>query len=346
MQLSAKELAKIVDGSVEGDPGVLIDRPSRIEEGGEGSISFLGNEKYESFVYQSSASALLVSREFEPRKSVSSTLIRVDNVYAAVAKLLQLFDNEVRLPRGISDTAFVHPEAQVGEEVGIGSFTVVEANARIGDRCSIHPQVFIGENVRIGNDVIIFPGARILHGCIVGDHCVIHPNAVIGSEGFGFAKDEKGQYIKIPQTGNVVLEERVEVGACTIIDRATMGSTIIRAGVKLDNLIQIGHNVEIGQDTAIAAQAGVAGSTKIGRNCQVGGQVGFVGHLNIADGVRIQAQSGVASSIKEPNRALFGYPAIPYNDYIRSYAVFKKLPELYKRINELEKRLKKEEEKD
>jgi UDP-3-O-[3-hydroxymyristoyl] glucosamine N-acyltransferase len=345
MQLSAKELAKIVNGNVEGDSSVMIDRPSRIEDGGEGSVSFLGNEKYESFVYDSTASALLVSHKFEPRRPVSSTLIRVDNVYAAMAKVLQLFDNKNHPPRGIADTAFVHPDAQFGKDVGIGHFTVIEANATIGDGSTIHAQVFIGRNVQIGADVTIFPGARILHNCIIGDHCVIHANAVIGSEGFGFTKDEKGHYTKIPQTGNVVLEERVEVGACTTIDRATMGSTIIRAGVKLDNLIQIGHNVEIGQDTAIAAQAGVAGSTKIGRDCQIGGQVGFVGHLNIADGMRVQAQSGVASSIKEANQAFFGSPAIPYNDYIRSYTVFKKLPELYKRINELERRLRKMEEK-
>lgn len=339
MQTSAQELANIVDGQVEGNPEVLIDRFSRIEEADEGSLSFLANAKYERYVYQTTASALLVSTDFQPRRAVRSTLIRVEDVYRSLKQLLELFGQENGAPRGIAETAFIHPDAGVGRETAIGAFSVVEAGAVIGDHCIIYPQVFIGPDVRIGNNVRIYPGVRILHRCVIGDNCILHANAVIGSEGFGFARDEAGHYGKIPQTGNVVLENDVEIGACTTIDRAMMGSTLIRRGVKLDNLIQIGHNAEVGENTAIAAQAGLAGSTRIGRNCMVGGQVGFAGHLKVADGTMIQAQSGIASDVKKPHQALFGYPAIPYNDYIRSYAVFKQLPALYKRLHELEKRL-------
>lgn len=339
MQLSAKELAKMVDGRVEGDPEVLIDRCSRIEEGGEGSISFFGNARYEPYVYSTTASALLVSSDFEPRKAVASTLIRVKDVYNSMTLVLEYFDQNNGAPQGVSETAFLHPDAVIGQETAIGNFTVVEAGAVIGDHCTVYPNVFIGSLARIGNNVRIYPGVRIMHRCEIGDNCVLHPNAVIGSDGFGFAMDETGRYRKIPQIGIVILEDDVEIGACTIIDRATIGATVIRRGVKLDNLIQVGHNVEVGEHTAIAAQAGVAGSTKIGRHCMVGGQVGFVGHVKIADRTRIQAQSGIATDIKEPGQALFGSPAIAYNDFLRSHAVFKQLPNLYKRLHELEKRL-------
>lgn len=339
MQLSVKEIADIVNGSVEGDPEVLIDRPSRIEEGGEGSVSFLGNAKYEVYVYTTTASALLVSRDFQPKEPVDLTLIRVEDVYTSIAQLLDYFSTPNGKPSGVAESAVIHSEARLADDVAVGDYCIIEAGAKIGAGTSIFAQVYIGQNAKIGENVLIYPGVRILHDCVIGDNCIIHPNAVLGSDGFGFARDHARQYKKVPQTGNVVLEENVEVGACTTIDRATIGSTIIRAGVKLDNLIQVGHNVEIGEDTVIAAQTGIAGSTKIGKNCQIGGQVGFVGHLSIADNIRIQAQSGIASTVKEPNRALFGYPAIEYRDYIRSYAVFKQLPELYKRIHELEKRL-------
>jgi len=339
MQLSAQEIAKILDGSVEGDPDVSVSRPSKIEEGGEGTITFLANPKYEEFAYTTTASVLLVNRSFEPKKQIGATLIRVDDVYSALSTLLENFGGQLDMNAGVSEYASVSASAELGEGVAVGMFSIIEANVKIGTGCKIAAQVFIGKNVQLGKNVTVYPGARILHDSVIGDNCTIHPNVVIGSDGFGFAPQDNGTYKKIPQTGNVIIENDVEIGSNTTIDRATMGSTIIRSGVKLDNLIQVAHNVEIGENTVVAAQTGIAGSTKIGKNCRIGGQVGFVGHLNIADGTQIQAQSGIASHVKEPNTALFGYPAIGYRDYVRSYAVFKKLPDLYRRIAELERQI-------
>jgi UDP-3-O-[3-hydroxymyristoyl] glucosamine N-acyltransferase len=254
--------------------------------------------------------------------------------------VLEYFQNTISPPKGIDDTAFIHPSAQLGQGVSVGMFSIIEAHAVIGDGAYLHPQVYVGSRARLGKNVVLFPGARVMHGCEVGDNCIIHPNAVIGSDGFGFSRDGDSVYQKIPQLGNVIIEDNVEIGACTTIDRPAMGSTILHAGVKLDNLIQIGHGVTVGKNTVMAAQAGVAGSTHIGENCQIGGQAGFIGHLRIADGLRIQAQSGIASSVKKPNQDLFGYPAIPYKNYVRSYAVFKQLPDLYKRLHQLEKLVK------
>lgn len=340
MQLSAREIAQLLNGIVEGDPDVVVNRPSKIEEGGVGTITFLANDKYEEFAYKTTASVLLVSQDFQPKRPVSATLIRVENVYSSLSFLLEKFGNQMKVRSGISEKAFVHPSAMLGKDVSVGVFAVIDENARIGDGCNIAMQVYIGNNVELGKNVTVYPGAKILHDCKIGDNCVIYPNVVIGSDGFGFAPTTDGTYKKIPQTGNVIIENNVEIGSGTTIDRATMGSTVIRSGVKLDNLIQIAHNVEIGENTVIAAQAGIAGSTKIGRNCRIGGQVGFAGHITIADGTQIQAQSGIASNVKEPNTALFGSPAIPYKDYIKSYSVFKKLPELYKLIKDLEKTIK------
>lgn len=337
MQLSAKELASLLNGQIEGDPEVLVNRPSKIEEGGAGSISFLANEKYESYAYTTDASILLVSRDFKPRKPVKPTLVRVENVYESVAFLLEKFDSRASVEEGVSPRAVVAPDARLAGGVYVGAGAVIEAGAVVGASCVLHPQVYVGRNVRIGEKVVLYPGVRIYEGCVIGNECIIHANAVIGSDGFGFVPQENGEYKKIQHVGNVVLEDQVEIGANTVIDRATMGSTMIRAGVKLDNLIQVGHNVEIGRNTVIAAQAGIAGSTKVGKNCQIGGQVGISGHLNIADGTRIQAQSGVASSVKDPHTSLFGSPAIDYRGYIRSYSVFRQLPDLYKRLHQLEK---------
>ncbi|MEN0003038.1 MAG: UDP-3-O-(3-hydroxymyristoyl)glucosamine N-acyltransferase [Bacteroidota bacterium] len=341
MQLSAKELAAILNGVVEGDAEVQVNRPSKIEEGGAGTISFLGNPKYEAYAYTTTASILLVSHDFEPSQALPEglTLLRVDDVYKSIASLLEQFGQSTATKSGVSPYAFVHESATVAEEVFIDTFTIVGAGASIGKGSQIHGQVYIGKNARIGEGVVLYPGVRVLDDCVVGDRCVFHPNVVIGGDGFGFAPDENGHYQKIAQIGNVIIESDVEIGAGTTIDRATMGSTRIGRGAKLDNLIQIGHNVEVGEDTVIAAQAGIAGSTKIGNACRIGGQVGFSGHISIADGTQIQAQSGLPSSIKEPNTAVFGSPAIPYKDYIRSYAVFKKLPALYKQIHQLEKEL-------
>lgn len=337
MQLSAKILAKLLGGEIEGDPNVLVSKPSRIEEGGEGTISFLGNEKYEQYVYRTDASILLVSRAFRPKQPITPTLIRVENVYQAVAVLMERFGQSAEGNSGIAESAVVDAKANIAPAVNIGPGAVIEAGAEIGSGSRIGAQVYVGANVKLGKEVVLHPGVRILKDCEIGDRCVIHPNTVIGSDGFGFAPQADGPYQKIIHVGNVVIESDVEIGANTTIDRATMGSTILRQGVKLDNLVQVGHNVEIGAHTVIAAQSGIAGSTKIGKYCRIGGQVGFVGHITIADGTQIQAQSGIARSVKTPGTYLFGTPAIGYKDFIRSFAVFKKLPDLYRRLTQLEK---------
>lgn len=342
MQLTAKVISELLNGTVEGNEDVVIEKPSKIEEGGAGTITFLANPKYEPYIYETTASVVLVARKFEPVRAVAATMIRVDDVYAAIGVLLSKFQEEQysNHSTGIAATAIVKiaPE-DLPKSIFIGDFVVIEAGVKMGENCKIHPQAYIGKNVKIGNGVILYPGVKIYDDCVIGNQCVIHANTVIGGDGFGFAPQKDGTYSKIPQIGNVLIEDQVEIGANTTIDRATMSSTIIRKGVKIDNLVQIAHNVEIGENTVIAAQTGVAGSTKIGKNCRIGGQVGFAGHLQIADGTQIQAQSGIASSVKTPDQALFGSPAIAYSNYVKSYAVFKKLPELYKIINKLEKEL-------
>ncbi len=348
MHITAAQIAHILGGILEGDPNALVRRPARIEEAQDGDLAFLDNPKYESFAYNTRASVLLVHRQFQPIQPVVPTLIRVDDVRSSLALLLERF-HEVLLNNGqlpcVDERAWVHPQAQVSEQVTIGAFTVVEADAVIGDHCTIFPHVYIGPRVRIGHHCIIHSGVRILSDCIIGHHCVIHPNAVIGSDGFGFAPQEDGSWKRIPHVGNVIIEDRVEIGANACVDRAALGSTIIRTGAKIDNLVHIAHNVEVGKHTAMAAQVGIAGSTKIGEGVQLGGQVGIAGHLTIADGTRVQAQSGIASSVRQPNQALFGSPAMAYNDFLRAYAVFKKLPYLQRKVEQLERLLREMEEK-
>ena len=339
MQIKASELSQLLNGIVEGNPDVLVSKPSKIEEGGEGTISFLANPKYEQYAYSTSASILLVSKDFKPKQAISSTLIRVDDVYASIALLLNQFGQQVKQQTGVDANASIHTAAKVAADVSVGSFAVIEEGATVGEGTIIYPQVYVGKNAKVGKNCILYPGVKIYHECQIGDHCILHANVVIGSDGFGFAPQEDGTYKKVAQIGNVVLEQNVEVGANTTIDRATMGSTIIRAGVKLDNLIQIAHNVEIGANTVIASQSGIAGSTKIGEQCMIGGQVGFVGHITIADGTKVQAQSGINRSIKTPNTAIFGTPAMPYRDYLKSYALFRQFPKLAGKINALEKQL-------
>lgn len=341
MEITAQALAQLLNGTIEGDPQTIVTHPSKIEEGGEQSISFLANPKYEEFAYRTTASILLVSHDFKPKQAISSTLIRVKDVYASISFLLNKF-GEQRQQRAavISPQASIHPSASIGSNVSIGPFVVIEEDAQIADGVTLYPQVFIGRAVSIGADSKIYPGAKIHADCQVGESCVIAANAVIGSDGFGFAPQEDGSYQKIAQLGNVILEDFVDIGANTVIDRATMGSTIIRRGVKLDNLIQVAHNVEIGQNTVIAAQAGIAGSTQIGQNCRIGGQAGFVGHIKVADGVMVQAQSGVAASIEKEKSAVYGSPAIGYSNYLKSYAVFKNLPNWSRQLRKLEKRMK------
>lgn len=343
MKFKAKDIALLLNGTVEGNPEIEVWKPSKIEEGDEGSICFLGNLKYEDYLYLSKASIILVNNTFKPRQTVNCTLIRVENVYESVSKLLTTFEamNKKNVEKeSISKMAYIHPTAKIGQNVFIAEFVYIGAHAIISDGAQIYPQAYIGENAAIGQDTIIYAGVRIANQCIVGERCIIHSNAVIGSDGFGFAPQTDGRYKKIPQLGNVVIGNEVEIGANTTIDRATMGSTILENGVKLDNLIQIAHNVFIGENTVIAAQTGIAGSTKIGKNCVIGGQVGIVGHIQIANGTKIQAQSGVMSSIKEENTAIYGSPAIAYNQFLRSFAIFKNLPELQKELSQLQRKLK------
>ncbi|PHI20027.1 UDP-3-O-(3-hydroxymyristoyl)glucosamine N-acyltransferase [Lewinellaceae bacterium SD302] len=342
MQISVAKVAELVGGTVDGDSNTLIDRPAKIEEAGPGSISFLGNMRYEPYVYTSRAAALLVPVDFIPRKPYQPALIRVEEVYTAVGQLLSAFniDPSAGLPASISEKASVDEDAQLGNGVSIGRFSIVEKGTQLGTDTRLMDQVFIGADCKIGKNCLFYPGVRIMHGSVIGDNCVIHSNTVIGGDGFGFAPREDGSYTKVPQVGNVILEADVEIGTNCSVDRATMGSTIIRRGVKLDNLIQIGHNVEIGADTVIASQAGVAGSTKIGPSCKVGGQAGFAGHLTIAAGSSFQAQSGIAGNVKQENGTYFGSPAIDYGNFVRSSVVFKQLPELAKTVARLEKKLK------
>lgn len=337
MIVTAAHIAEILGGTLEGNGSAQITGPAKIEEGFEGAISFLSNPKYESFIYHTKASAVIVGKDFVPTQAVGCTLIRVDNVYESLSILLGHFNVSESGEKTVSNLAFVDPDAQIGKGCSIGNFAHIGKNAKIGNNCRIAEQVFIGNNVVIGDDCILYPGVRIYHDCVIGKQCVIHSNSVIGSDGFGFAPKEDGTYSKMPQIGNVVLEDQVEIGACTVIDRATMGSTVIEKGVKLDNLIQIAHNVKVGKNTVIAAQTGIAGSTSIGEHSIIGGQVGIVGHLKLADKLMIQAKSGVSANIHEVGKKLYGYPAIEYQKYLKSYAYFKNLDQIVDKIRSLEK---------
>ena len=339
MQFTAQQIADLIDGTVDGDPEVVITGPAKIEEGRPGTITFLANPKYTDYLYTTGASAVLVARDFVADQPVAPTLIRVGDVYGAVGQLLARFDSTNGSTGQISERASVHPEARIGRGVSIGDFAVVEAGATVADGAILYPQTYVGRAAHIGAATILYPGVRIGHDCEIGANCILHGNVVIGGDGFGFAQRADNSYQKVPQIGKVVVEDEVEIGANTTIDRATMGATVIRRRAKLDNLVMIAHNVEVGSDTVIAAQAGIAGSTKIGERVRIGGQAGFVGHIQVADGTMVQAQSGVAAAIKQPDKAVYGSPAIPYADYLRAYAVFKKLPDLYRKLNQLEKRL-------
>lgn len=342
MELTVKQIATLLEGEVAGNDLLKISRLAKIEEGKQGDISFLSNPKYESFLYTTQASAVIVNRSFKPQKPVAPALIFVENSYSAFTRLLEEYHRQISFARvGTEEPAYTGDGTVVGEYVYRGAFSYVGRNCQVGTNVKIYPHVYVGDNVRIGDNTIIQPGARILSNCQIGCNCVIHPGAVIGSEGFGFAPQTDGTYKTIPQLGNVILEDYVNVGSGTTIDCATMGSTVIRQGVKLDNLVQIGHNVEIGRDTVVAAQTGIAGSTKIGERCIIGGQVGFAGHLTIANGTKVGAQSGVGKSIKEEGISLNGSTAFLMRDNMRSQAVFRRLPELERRLDELEKKTEK-----
>ncbi|OIQ23905.1 UDP-3-O-(3-hydroxymyristoyl)glucosamine N-acyltransferase [Lacinutrix sp. MedPE-SW] len=337
MKFTAEQIAGILEGDIVGDSQVEVSKLSKIEEGVEGALTFLANPKYTQYIYSTKASIAIVNKDFEPEQEVQPTLIKVEDAYKSFSKLLEYY-NQVKLNKfGIEQPSSISETASLGNDVYVGAFTYIGDNVTIGDNVKVFPSSYIGDNVTIGDNTIVFSGAKIYSECIVGNNCVINSGAIIGADGFGFAPNEKGEYHKVPQIGNVILEDFVDIGAATTIDRATLGSTVIKRGVKLDNQIQIAHNVEIGENTVIAAQTGVAGSTKIGQNCIIGGQVGIVGHITIGNGVKIQAQSGIGRNVKD-NEVLQGSPALSYGDYNKSYVYFKNLPKLVKTINELEKK--------
>jgi UDP-3-O-[3-hydroxymyristoyl] glucosamine N-acyltransferase len=338
MKFTAAQIAEILEGTVVGNPEAEVSELAKIEEGSEGSLTFLSNPKYTSYIYKTNASIIIVNSNFEVEQPITTTLIKVKDAYKAFSTLLEYY-NQIKLNKsGIEQPSFVAESVKYGEELYLGAFSYIGENVKIGDNVKIYPNVYIGDNVIIGNNVTLFAGVKIYSETLIGNNCVIHGGAIIGADGFGFSPDEGGVYSKVPQIGNVVIEDNVDVGAATTIDRATLGSTILRKGVKLDNQIQIAHNVEIGQNTAIAAQTGIAGSTKIGENCLIGGQVGISGHLTIGNRVKIQAQSGVGRNIKD-DEMLQGSPALAYSNYNKSYIHFKNLSQTVDKLNQLEKKL-------
>ena len=332
MNFTAGQIADQLDGTVIGNRDVDINALSKIEEARKGSLTFLANPKYTEYIYSTDASATIVSNDFEPTEKITTTLIKVQDPYYSFTTILELFNGDKSKKVGISKKSEIDKSSNVPKSSFVGHFSKIGKNSIIGEHCIIEDQVYIGENVKIGDNSKIYPGTKILDDTIIGDNCIIHSNCSIGSDGFGFAPNDDGTYRKIPQTGNVIIGNDVEIGSNSTIDRATIGSTIISDGVKLDNQIQIAHNVEIGTNTAIAAQSGIAGSTKIGKNCMIGGQVGIIGHLKIGDNVKIQAQAGVTSNI-DSNARITGTPAIPFMNYNKSYIHFKNLPEIVKKID-------------
>ncbi len=336
MKFTATQIAGILNGEVEGNADVEVSKLAKIEEGSKGSLTFLANPKYTQYIYTTEASITIVDRDFVAENHLSTTLIRVEDAYKAFSQLLEYY-NQVKMNKsGIEQPVFISDTSEIGDNLYLGAFSYIGENVRIGQNAKIYPNVYIGDNVEIGDNAMVFAGAKIYSESIIGNNCVIHSGAIVGADGFGFTPNEKGEYTKVPQTGNVIIEDNVDVGAGTTIDRATLGSTLIKKGVKLDNQIQIAHNVEIGENTVIAAQTGIAGSTKIGKNCMIGGQVGIVGHLTIGNNVRIQAQSGIGRNVKD-DEVLQGSPALKYGDYNKSYVHFKNLPKIIERINTLEK---------
>ena len=339
MNFTATVIAEFLQGSVEGDPEASVSDISKIEEGKPGTLSFLANPKYEKYIYDTQSSIVIVNADFQPQKNISATLVRVKNAYESFAALLRLYDQSKPKKSGISKMAAISESASLGKELYVGDFTVISANASVGNGVQLYPQVYVGDNVKIGEGTILHPGVKVYEGCEIGANCVIHAGAIIGGDGFGFVPNQENNYKKVPQVGKVIIEDHVEVGANTTVDRATMGATILRKGVKLDNLIMIGHNVEIDENTVIAAQSGISGSTKVGKNCMFGGQVGLIGHITIASGVKIAAQSGITKDIKEEGIVIQGSPAFEFGPYQRSYLLFRNLPKLRNQINELERKV-------
>jgi len=337
MEFSAKQIADLIGGEIIGDEQATVRTFAKIEEGIPGALSFLSNPKYTPYIYTTKSSIVLVNRDFQPEHPIAATLIKVDNAYDSLAKLLTIYEESKPKKEGVSSLAYVSESAKIGKHVYIGPFAFIGANVIIGEHTTIHPNVTVGDNAQIGSHTILYPQVSIYHDCIVGNECIIHSGAVIGADGFGFAPTKEG-YEKIPQIGIAIIEDKVEIGANTCIDRATMGATIVHSGTKLDNLIQIAHNDEIGSHTVMAAQAGVAGSTKIGQWCMIGGQVGIAGHAKIGDKVGIAAQSGVARNVKSESK-IMGSPAFNAKDYMKSAMIIKRLPEIYTELATLRKEL-------
>lgn len=339
MQFTAQQIGILLNGNVDGNPDVTVNELAKIEEAQNGSLSFLANPKYEPFLYSTQASVVIIGEDFVPSAPVAATLIRVKDPYSAFSVLLEKYNTFKLHKTGIEDPSFIHPSASIGSDAYIGAFSYIGADTVIGNNCKIYPQVYIGDNVTVGDNCTFFPGVKIYYDCKIGSRVTIHAGTVIGSDGFGFAPQPDGSYHKISQIGNVIIEDDVEIGSNTSVDRATMGSTVIHKGVKLDNLIQLAHNVEVGKNTVIASQTGISGSTKIGEQSVIGGQVGIVGHISIANGSQIQAQSGINRSIEEEGKKWAGTPATSYNTQMRAQVIFHRLPELERKLEELEKKI-------
>lgn len=347
MKFTAAQIAGLLNGIVEGDENAAVDNLSKIEEGQPGTLTFLANPKYTDFIYTTGASVAIVNKSFVAEKTLPKnlTLIRVEDAYACFAVLLQQYDQFKNNKTGIEQPSYLDNSAKIAEDVYIGAFAYVGKNAVIGKGSKIYPHVYVGDDVVVGENSVIYPGVKIYHQCKIGNHCTIHASTVIGADGFGFAPNSENNYSKVPQIGNVVIEDHVEIGSNVSIDRATLGSTIIRKGAKIDNLIQIAHNVDIGENTVIASQTGIAGSTKLGKNMMIGGQVGIIGHLRIADGVKIAAQSGIGQNIDQENSIVQGSPAFAVGDYKRSYVLFRSLPKLKEQLDILSGEIKSAKEK-
>ncbi len=337
MQFSAEQIAALIQGKIEGDPQTTVSGFGKIEEAGKSDLAFLANPKYEDYLYTTSAGIIIIGEQMELKEKITATLIRVKDAYSSFAVLMQYYQQmKAKQLVGVEEPVFIHPSAKIGKDVYIAAFSYVGEHVEIGNDVKIYAQVFIGANTKVGDRTVLHPGAKLYHDCVIGNDVTIHAGTVLGSDGFGFAPQQNGTYNKVPQLGNVVIEDHVEIGANTCIDRATLGSTIIKKGTKLDNLLQIAHNVEVGEHSVIAAQTGISGSTKIGKHVMIGGQAGIVGHISIADGTKINGLTGISKSITEPNTSLSGRPAMELSDSLRAMAIYKRLPELDKKIKELE----------
>ena len=341
MEFTAKMIADLLHGTVDGDENAKVSSFSKIEEGKPGTLTFLSNMKYSPYIYTTQASIVLVNNDFVPEKPISATLLRVPNAYEALAKLMQIYNQTISSrPQGIEQPSFIAEGVEIQQDAYIGAFAYIGKGVTVGKNFCCYPQVYVGNNVKIGDNVTLYPGVKIYHDCVIGNNVTLHAGCVVGSDGFGFAPKADGTFDKIPQIGNVVIQDDVEIGANTTIDRSTMGSTVIEKGVKLDNLIQVAHNVEIGENTVIASQTGIAGSTKVGKWCMMGGQVGMAGHISIADQTHVGAQAGITNSVKKPGQTIIGSPAWDAKGFMKSAAVFRHLPEMYQQIADLKKEIK------